>query len=169
MPSPKARGQTNLLEFAEAISSMVKHLGGVAGVVAHSFGAAGTTVALREPLSVGRLIYLAPSEDFAHFPRVFGRWLGLPQHLSERMQRSIEGRLGASMAELRGRVLAPRMQAPLLVVHDEDDTDVPWQDGKTYAEVWPGSRLMTTRGLGHRRILRETGVLTSVAEFFRED
>lgn len=70
------------------------------------------------------------------------------------------------MAELRGWLLAPRMRAPLLVVHDENDVDVPWQDGKTYAEAWPDSRLLTTRGLGHRRILREAEVLTPVAEFF---
>jgi hypothetical protein len=160
--------KSNLLEVAEAVSAMVRHLGGVAGIVAHSFGAAGTTVAMRDDLNVGRLVYLAPSEDFDHYPRIFGQWLGLPHHLSERMKRSVEGRLGASMADLRGRLLAPRMVAPLLVVHDEDDADVPWQDGKTYSEAWPDSRLLTTRGLGHRRILREADVLASVAGFFQE-
>ena len=81
------------------------------------------------------------------------------------MKHSIEGRLGITMAELRGRLLAPRMSQPLLVVHDEDDVDVPWQDGKTYAEAWPDSTLLTTRGMGHRRILREEEVLHAVAEF----
>ena len=160
--------QTNLLEFAEAVRGMVKFLGGVAGIIAHSFGAAGTTVALREPLSVGRLVYLAPCEDFDHFPRVFGDWLGLSDHLGARMRHSVERRLGVSMAELRGSLLAPRMKAPLLVVHDEGDVDVPWQDGKTYAAAWPDSRLMTTQGLGHRRILREAAVLSAVAAFFKE-
>jgi pimeloyl-ACP methyl ester carboxylesterase len=158
--------QTNLLEFAEAVASMVNSLGGVAGIVAHSFGAAATTVALRETLAVDRVVYLAPSEDFDRFPRVFGEWFGFPGHLSARMQRSIERKLGATMAELRGSVIAPGLNTPLLVVHDEDDTDVPWQDGKTYSEVWPGAKLMTTRGYGHRRILRETEVLNAVAGFF---
>ncbi|MBK5256335.1 MAG: alpha/beta fold hydrolase [Vicinamibacteria bacterium] len=160
--------QTNLLEFAEVVSAMVKQLGGVAGIVAHSFGAAGTTVALREPISVGRLVYLAPCEDFDHFPRVFSHWLGLPAHLSDRMRHSVERRLGTTMAALRGKLLAPEMRAPLLVVHDEDDKEVPWQDGKTYSEAWPDSRLLTTRGLGHRRILREASVLASVADFFQK-
>lgn len=160
-----AGAQTNLVEISQAIAALVRHLGGVTGIVAHSFGAAGTTVALREPLDVGRLVYLAPAEDFAHYPRVFSHWLGLPNHLSERMKRSIEARLGITMAELRGRLLAPRMSQPLLVVHDEDDVDVPWQDGRTYAEAWPGSKLLTTRGHGHRRILRETEVLRAVADF----
>jgi hypothetical protein len=160
--------QTNLLEFAEVVSAMVRHLRGVAGIVAHSFGAAGTTVAMRDELNVGRLVYVAPSEDFDRYPRIFGQWLGLPHHLSERMKRSVEGRLGASMADLRGRLLAPRMAAPLLVVHDEDDADVPWQDGKTYSEAWPDSRLLTTRGLGHHRVLRDASVMASVADFFLE-
>jgi pimeloyl-ACP methyl ester carboxylesterase len=146
---------------------MVRRLGGVAGIVAHSFGAAGTTVSLREPLPVARVVYLAPAEDFEHFPRVFSHWLGLSGHLSERMRSTIESRIGITMAELRGSLLAPRMSAPLLVVHDEDDTEVPWQDGKTYMEAWPGSRLITTKGLGHRRILREPHVLRDVAEFIK--
>ena len=161
--------QTNLIEFAEAVTEMVDLLGGVAGIVAHSFGAAGTTVALRQPLRVGRLVYLAPSEDFAHYPRVFSHWLGLSGHLSDRMRRTVEGRLGITMAELRGGLLAPRMSAPLLVVHDEDDVDVPWQDGKTYVEAWPESTLLTTTGLGHRRILREPEVMKAVAAFIRGD
>lgn len=81
------------------------------------------------------------------------------------MRHAIEGRIEITMAELRGRLLAPRMRAPLLIVHDEDDVDVPWPDGRTYAEAWPDSRLMTTRGPGHRRILREPEVTAAVAEF----
>ena len=161
-----AGSQTNLLEFAASVGAMVRSLGGVAGIVAHSFGAAATTVALRDDIDVGRLVYLAPSEDFDHFPRVFGRSLGLSAHLAERMKRRIERRLGATMNELRGGHLAPRMTAPLLVVHDEHDNDVPWTDGVTYAKAWPGARLVSTRGLGHRRILRDERVLATVADFF---
>lgn len=160
--------QTNLVEISQAIAAMVRHLGGVKGIVAHSFGAAGTTVALRESLPVERLVYLAPAEDFEHFPRVFSHGLGLSGHLSERMRHAIERRIGITMAELRGQILAPRMRAPLLIVHDEDDADVPWRDGRTYAEAWPDSKLMTTRGFGHRRILREHEVLTAVATFLKE-
>lgn len=161
-------GQTNLLEFAESVKAMVERLGGVAGVVAHSFGAAATTVALRHPLPVGRVVYLAPSEDFERYPKLFGQWLRLSRPLSDRMQASVERKLGATMAELRGAALAPSMRAPLLVIHDEDDADVPWKDGKTYSDLWPGARLLTTRGHGHRRILREAEVVGEVARFFAE-
>lgn len=160
--------QTNLMEFAESVGAMVRYLGGVAGIVAHSFGAASTTIALREGLPVGKLVYLAPSEDFDHFPKLFGQWLGLPHPLSDRMRTSIERKLGATMSDLRGSVLAPSMNTPLLVVHDADDVDVPWKDGKTYSEAWPGARLLTTRGHGHRRILCEADVLKSVGAFLSD-
>lgn len=160
--------RTHLLEFAESSAAMVRHLGGVAGIVAHSFGAAGVTVAMRESLPVRRVAYLAPAEDFGHYPRVFGQWLGLSAQLGERMRDQIEGRIGITMAGLRGRLLAPKMRAPLLVVHDEDDVDVPWRDGQSYAEAWPGARLVTTRGLGHRRILRDPEVIDTVAAFLAE-
>lgn len=157
--------QTNLLEFAEAIRQMTMRIGPVAGIVAHSFGAAGTTVAMRDKLAVDRFVYLAPSEDFDHFPNVFGRAFGLPADLRGRMQRTIEHRLGATMADLRGATIAPRMKQPLLVVHDEDDADVPLRDGRVYAKAWPDARLLTTSGLGHRRILRDGKVLDAVAGF----
>lgn len=160
--------QTNLIELAEAVRAMVLHIGGVSGIVAHSFGAAATTVALRSPLPVGRLAYIAPTENFAYFPALFGGWLGLSPDLTTRMQRSIERRLGATMAELRGRAIAPTLTHPLLIVHDTDDADVPFEDGAAYAKSWPSAQLVTTGGLGHRRILRDAQTLEAVRQFFKE-
>jgi hypothetical protein len=57
---------------------------------------------------------------------------------------------------------------PLLVVHDREDREVPWQDGAGIAAGWPGARLLTTSGLGHRRILRAPAVVAAVAGFLAE-
>ncbi len=159
--------RTNLYEMASVVEGLATRLGPLAGIVAHSFGAAATTVALRRPLDVERLVYLAPSEDFNHFTGLFGRWLGLEASLVERMQQSIERRIGIGWNELRASHLAPSMTKPLLIFHDEQDADVPASHGLTYAARWPGARLVTTRGLGHRRILRQPEVVTAVVDFLR--
>ena len=57
---------------------------------------------------------------------------------------------------------------PLLVVHDRDDREVPWQDGAAIAAAWPGARRVDTVGLGHQRILRDPAVVQAVAEFVAE-
>jgi pimeloyl-ACP methyl ester carboxylesterase len=54
---------------------------------------------------------------------------------------------------------------PLLLVHDRQDAETSWADSAAIAQAWPGSRLVTTTGLGHRRILRDPAVVAEVVGF----
>jgi pimeloyl-ACP methyl ester carboxylesterase len=56
---------------------------------------------------------------------------------------------------------------PCLIVHDLDDRDVPWAEGECYARHWPGARLYTTQGLGHRRVLDAPEVIDAALVFVR--
>jgi hypothetical protein len=51
------------------------------------------------------------------------------------------------------------------VIHDRDDTQVPWKQGAALARHWPGARLLTTRGLGHGRILADDAVARAAVDF----
>ena len=50
---------------------------------------------------------------------------------------------------------------------DLDDVEVPYREGQLLAHAWPGARLVTTAGLGHRRILRDARVVGEAEELFR--
>jgi hypothetical protein len=52
-----------------------------------------------------------------------------------------------------------------LVIHDREDVEVPWREGAAIAAAWPGAELLTTQGLGHRRILRDPAVVARVSTF----
>jgi pimeloyl-ACP methyl ester carboxylesterase len=156
--------RTNLIEFADIVAELIRELHPSA-IVAHSFGAAATNVALRDTPFEGRLLYLAPPEDFAFFTESFGRILGLPATLAERIGPEIERRFDIVWSDLRGAALAPKMTAPLLVIHDEDDVDVPVRYGRALAAAWPKAELMITRGLGHRRVLRDPQVIAASLRF----
>lgn len=158
--------RTNLLEISDVIRGLIETIDPVA-IVAHSFGAAGTTVALRAVPFAGKLVYIAPPEDFNFFTSMFGSMLGISQSLASRMQREIETRLDVDWSKLRGTALAPTMDVPLLIIHDEQDEDVPYRFGHAIATEWPEAKLMTTSGLGHRRILRDDGVIEATIEFIR--
>jgi hypothetical protein len=57
---------------------------------------------------------------------------------------------------------------PLLVVHDPDDPDSPYDMTEKIIDAWPGARLVTTRGLGrlaHYRILRHRPAINAGLEF----
>ncbi len=47
-------------------------------------------------------------------------------------------------------------------VGDRKDKEVPYAAGARVADVWPQTRLLTTDGLGHQRILRDPGVVDEV-------
>ena len=61
--------------------------------------------------------------------------------------------------------MAREMTAPLLVVHDRDDRETFWSEGNALVEAWPGARLISTSGLGHRRVLREPAVIEEARQF----
>jgi hypothetical protein len=57
---------------------------------------------------------------------------------------------------------------PLLVVHDPDDPDSPYDMSANLVDVWPGASLVTTRGLGrlaHYRILRHRPAINAGLDF----
>jgi hypothetical protein len=57
---------------------------------------------------------------------------------------------------------------PLLVIHDPDDPDSPYDMSERIVQVWPTAQLMTTRGLGrlaHYRILRHRPAINAGLDF----
>ncbi len=174
--------RSSLPEMAGAVSAMVRHLGGAAAIVAHSLGAMATTLALGRPgmfrgsaasggtpLPVGRLVYVAPSVDMTGATRHFGELTGFSPEVVRRLRSGLERRFDFSWQEMQGTRIAPSMTQPLLVLHDRDDTEVPWREGRDLAEAWPGARLESTRGLRHRRILRDDAVVAAATRFVTGD
>jgi hypothetical protein len=53
------------------------------------------------------------------------------------------------------------------VIHDTEDDEVPFADGLRLTELL-GARLVTTNGLGHRRILYASAVVSAIVEFIEE-
>jgi pimeloyl-ACP methyl ester carboxylesterase len=81
------------------------------------------------------------------------------------MKRRIEERFLRKWSDYSQASAAGALTTPLLIVHDREDDDTPWADGAALARVWPDARLVTTTGLGHRRILRDPGVVAAATDF----
>lgn len=160
--------RSSLPEMAAAVRAMAGHLGPLAGLVAHSAGAAAVTWVLRSALPVERLVYVAPGVDPTDFTAVFGRMLGVPAAVLERMRRRIETRFDIAWNELNALTAAPSMAAPLLVIHDRFDDETPFARSRELARLWPEARLEVTSGLGHRRILRDPRVVEEAVGFLAE-
>lgn len=150
--------------LAAGLAAVERTAGPLAAVVAHSAGAAATTFALHRGLAAERAVFLAPPSDFGGYARAFGALLGLTPEVERRMRRLLEARVGVPWPELEPLATAPALEVPLRIVHDRDDPEIPWSGGRALAAAWPGAELVTTRGLGHRRILRDQAVVAGVVE-----
>jgi pimeloyl-ACP methyl ester carboxylesterase len=165
-PGPSGPGRSNILELADSLTAVVADHGPAAAVVAHSLGATATAYAMRGGLAVGRAVFVAPMADPLPYTRTFAGRLGFGERIRTRMVRRIERRVGMPLPAFSVPDLARTMPAPpLLVVHDRQDAETGWADSDAIARAWPGARLVTTTGLGHRRILRDPAVVAEVAGF----
>jgi pimeloyl-ACP methyl ester carboxylesterase len=156
---------TTLASMAEVLRTVADRLGPVESLVAHSFGGAASTIALARGLAVERAVYVAPLFTIGATVDRFIDGLGLSPAAARHLEQGLAHANLARRDDLEGRTLAPAMTTPLLVVHDRDDREVPYAEGVATVRRWPGARLLTTGGLGHRRVLADREVAEAIADF----
>lgn len=157
--------RSSLVEMGSAVLDAARELGPFHAAVAHSAGAAATTLALRDGASIGRLVYLAPPLNLGEFLGRVAAALGLPTTVLPIARERIAKRFGFEWESIAHDHLARSMTAPLLVIHDSADREIEVENGIRLASQWRGSRLEVTSGLGHRRILRDEGVVSRAVDF----
>jgi pimeloyl-ACP methyl ester carboxylesterase len=54
---------------------------------------------------------------------------------------------------------------PALIVHDEDDEEIPFEHGLALARAMPGAQFLPTRGCGHQLVVRNPEVVDRVVRF----
>jgi pimeloyl-ACP methyl ester carboxylesterase len=156
---------SSLPQFISAIRAVAREVGGAEAIVAHSMGGAATALAMGRGLRAGRAVFLAPAADPAGYSERFAATVGLSPDVLARMKRSIERRFDEKWEDFDVLSAARTMTAPLLVFHDRDDSDVAWTDGAAIASAWPGAKLVSTTGLGHRRIVHDPAVVSRAVAF----
>jgi pimeloyl-ACP methyl ester carboxylesterase len=161
--------RSSIVHFASALREVVALEGKAYAVIAHSLGAAAAARALTQGLEVRRVVFVGPTGGPRDWSERFRRHLGVPAPVMAEMRARSERWLGARWEDFDVPALARTQAAPLLVVHDRDDAEVPWTDGAAIARAWPGARLVTTTGLGHRRILRDERVVSQAVAFVKGD
>lgn len=159
--------RVSMVEIAQALRVVAAAAGPLAGVVAHSGGCAATALALRDGWAgPERIVFVAPFAQPSMAIDPFGRAIGASAAVTAAFSDLVQRRFGRPWTDFDVPGL-PRLRElpPLLLVHDRDDREVPWAHAQAVAETWPGARLATVHGLGHRRLLRDEAVLARLTGF----
>jgi pimeloyl-ACP methyl ester carboxylesterase len=157
--------RTSIPHFAAALAAVVDSVGPARAVVGHSLGGVASSVALGRGLAAERVAFLGSPADPTEFFAGFLRQIGLPAHLHRAIWAKFENEYGFDSSELPVRPPRHAPAIPALVVHDRDDREVPYVSADRIVRIWPDATLVTTSGLGHRRILRDASVIERVVAF----
>ena len=163
--------QTNMMEFAATIKAVADANGPLYAVIGHSFGAANTLLAIRDKnLTPKKVVMIGCFAHGAWVIDTFGVLMHIPSYIVERMCRLLEQRYGGMLRweSLSLIEMTRAADIPILLVHDMDDREVPYAHALAIHTGAPNSRLKTTRGCGHRRILRNIEAIQDIVTFIRE-
>jgi pimeloyl-ACP methyl ester carboxylesterase len=163
--------QTNGFELAQAITTVANYYTttftqSIEGIIAHSLGAASTTLALSKGLQANKIVYLGAICWLSNAVTVFAKRARISLEVEQLMRQLCADKFGQDMW-LRYAVdqTATNLTMPITLFHDRRDRDVSFEESEAISRVWKGSRLIETAGLGHRRILRDADVIQQTVDF----
>lgn len=158
--------RTTLFECAAVLQAIAGAYGPVYAAVTHSFGGMVLAYALRQGMPVERVVMLSQPADLDFLLDSFARLLAMPTAVRAELRRKLERRFDEGLAQRISTVEnVGSLSVPGLIVHDENDASIPWQQGQRVAAAWKGSQFVKTRGLGHSRILRDPDTIRAVVDF----
>jgi pimeloyl-ACP methyl ester carboxylesterase len=163
---PAGPRRTNGVEFARALDAVFCEFGPAEAVVAHSMGTISTYLAMRYGwLGAERLVFVAPMVEFNGLLDQFQEALGFGPRTRRVLEREVREFVGVGVREFDARVQAAHVDPrPTLVLTDRGDRQTPYDDVVDFVETI-GVPLVTTDGLGHRKILRDPEVVRTIVEY----
>ena len=166
--------QTSALEMTDVVLALDKHYGKFDAAITHSFGGMTLACAMSLGLKVDAAAMICPPKDFPIILKNFKRILDLPDSVMQvviRKSFATHGKIVRDAVDVVKNVkgLSSRDTACKgLVIHDEDDADISWHSGEEIAHAWEGAKFIKTQGLGHRRIIRDKEVISSIINFLKD-
>ena len=161
--------QTSALEMTDTVLALNKQYGKFDAAITHSFGGMVLIYAMTLGLELDRCALICPPKDFQIILDNFQRILSLPDSVMQVMIRKSFATYGQITRDAVDAVSnVKNLKCKSLLIHDEDDTEIPWQSSEQITQAWAGARFIKTSGLGHRRIIHDREVISNIVKFFND-
>lgn len=159
--------RTNLPHFGGAIRAVINHIGGVYGIITHSFGGASTVYTLSQSnIEVERLILIAVPNQINSMLTSAISTMRVPNTASRRFVQIIEEKLKSPVKEADiSRANGKLKVKKTLIVHDKNDKVVPFQAAEGIFESWDNASLLVVEGMGHYKLVKHPSLVEKVVHF----
>ena len=157
--------RSDMTEFIACILELEKQFGPFEHAIGHSLGAMAVLNSIKRGLKVNKAVTIGSGDVIKDIMNDFTDKLGMNIATGKLMIRLFEKKFGESINNYSAYKAAQTITIPVLVIHDENDIDVPVTAAHHIAEHLQTSELVRTSGLGHRKILGDSKVMKKILEF----
>ena len=165
---------TNMLDVASIIAEIQKNKGPFEAIIGHSFGT-GTALLSIDKFGVktNKLVLIAYFADIRFITKLFGELFALRESTLNAMQdialTKLRDTYGISWQwdEISPVNTIQSFQGKILMIHDDQDHEVPYSQAEQLQEVVPQAQVLTTSGFGHRKILMNKDVIITTVDFIK--
>lgn len=156
---------TLMLEFIESILEVEKAHGPFEFAVGHSLGGMSILNAIKKGLQVEKAVVIGSGNSVINIVNTFVEKIGLPNKVAVLMRKSFEKKYQFDMESFSAYEAAKEVRIPVLVIHDNNDEDIPVSEAHHLAENLSDKEVLITNNLGHRKILGDSNVIAKIVEF----
>ncbi len=155
--------------FTQTIQLAQQQLGNFEVIIGHSMGAGATAFAVGQGVTPQKMVLISGPSSIENALRRFAGFIGLNKKGVNRFVQFISNLVGGTLEELDSTLQLKQSNIPTLLIHDEQDFEVPASESKRLAQSLKNSELYLSHGLGHRKILKSEAVLQKIMDFIKQD
>jgi pimeloyl-ACP methyl ester carboxylesterase len=159
--------QTTVIEFAE----IVKHVHGIYGpfkaVIGHSLGGIALGNAILQGIKTERLITIGSPTTFKYILEEFCKIINGNDNTLEYIRKFTLKYANVSLEDFSLENIGEKLTLPGLIIHDVNDNEAPYEQALLFDKTWKNGQLITTKKLGHTRILRDSETIALMIDFVK--
>jgi pimeloyl-ACP methyl ester carboxylesterase len=164
----KSPGKTTIMvDFIAAILEIDKQFGPFEAVIGHSLGGMSILNAIKKGFKVNKAVVIGSGDIVQDIMDDFVAKLKLNPSISTRLRLHFERKYKEEMNTYSAFLAAKEISIPVLVIHDNNDLEVPVTAGINIHRHLKNGELLLTDGLGHRKILGNSKVIEKTVQFIQ--
>ncbi len=166
--------RTNMLMASQTIAGIVEREAPISAVVGHSFGCGIALLAIdRHQIPSDKVILFSCFTDTLWISQQFAKAFAISDGVIEAMRQTANQRFAHHFdkpwdwMDLSPVNTINKVTGDLLLIHDKQDTHVPYQHALKLKQIAPQIQLLTTEGLGHKKILKNKQCIDACIDHIR--
>jgi pimeloyl-ACP methyl ester carboxylesterase len=162
----KSKGNSTLLpEFIASILEIEKQFGPFEFAIGHSLGGMSILNAIKQNFKVNKAVIIGSGDVVQDIIDGFVTKLHLKPKYGKLLKAYFEKKNDATMDSFSAYNAAKDVKIPILIIHDENDDEIPIKAAYNIQKHLQNSKIIITKGLGHRKILGDKKVIQDIKTF----